>query len=440
MEVNVEKFKNIILDVEKGSIGEELGIEPGDILLKVNNVEIRDIIEYMFLISDEYIEMEIQKRNGEIEVHSIEKDYDEEMGITFENPIIDKAKSCKNKCIFCFIDQLPPNMRKTLYFKDDDSRLSFLQGNFITLTNMGDEDIEKIIKYRISPINVSIHTTNPDIRMEMLNNKTACNVYERLQKLAEAQITINGQIVLCPNVNDKENLDKTIKDLYNLYPSVQSIAIVPVGITKYRKNLYPLEIFNKESAKETIEQIKRWQDKFLKEKGIRFVHLSDEFYIIGNEEFPPYDDYEGFPQIENGVGLMVKLKDEFEKYLDSLDGDTNHKTISIATGKSAKKFIDDLASKVNKKYPNIHINVYEIKNNFFGETITVSGLITATDIVEQLKGKILGESLLITESMLRTDTDVFLDDLTISDVEKLLKVKVKVTKNNGKDFIENIIN
>ncbi|MCT4592905.1 MAG: DUF512 domain-containing protein [Anaeromicrobium sp.] len=440
MEVNVEKFKNIILDVQKDSIGEELGIEPGDILLKVNNIEIKDIIEYMFLISDEYIEMEIKKRNGEIEVYSIEKDYDEEMGIIFENPIIDKAKSCKNKCIFCFIDQLPPNMRKTLYFKDDDSRLSFLQGNFITLTNMSDEDMEKIIKYRISPINVSIHTTNPDLRMEMLNNNTACNLHERLEKLAEAHININGQIVLCPNVNDKENLDRTIKDLYKLYPSVKSVAIVPVGITKYRENLYPLKIFNRESARETIEQIKRWQGKFLEEKGIRFVHLSDEFYIMANEDFPSYDEYEGFPQIENGVGLMVKLKGEFEKYLDSLDGNRNNKTISVATGRSAKKFIDNLARNLSKKYPNININVYEIKNNFFGETITVAGLITATDIIDQLKDKRLGERLLITESMLRADTNVFLDDLTIDDVEKSLKVKIQVTKNNGKDFIENIIN
>lgn len=439
MEVNVESFKNIIIDIKEGSIAEEIGLEPGDILLKVNEQEIKDIIEYMFLIADEYIEIEIQKRNGQIEVYGVEKDYDEEIGIVFENPIIDKAKSCKNKCIFCFIDQLPKNMRKTLYFKDDDSRLSFLQGNFITLTNMNDEDIEKIIKYRISPINVSIHTTNPELRKTMLNNNTAHKVYDRLKKLADAGITINGQVVLCPNVNDKENLDRTIMDLYKLYPNVQSMAIVPVGITKYRENLYPLEIFNKDSAQQTIEQVKQWQEKFLQEKGIRFAHLSDEFYIMADKSFPKYDDYEGFPQIENGVGLMVKLKYEFENYLKELNESHIKRTISIATGKSAKKFIDCLVKDLKDKFPNITINVFEIRNLFFGETITVAGLLTATDIIEQLKDEKLGEYLLLTESMLKTDTNIFLDDLTIEDIEEKLNVKIRITKNEGKDFIQKII-
>ncbi|MBF8982224.1 DUF512 domain-containing protein [Lutibacter sp. B2] len=435
-----QQIKNVILEVDEKGKAKRVGIEPGDQLLRINGQMIEDIIEYMFLISDEEIEIEIEKKDGEVKKFKIYKEFDEDLGIVFENPIIDQAKSCKNKCVFCFIDQLPPNMRGTLYFKDDDSRLSFLQGNFITLTNMSDHDIDKIIRYRISPINVSIHTTEPETRVKMLNNKTAGNIYNRLKRLAEAGIQINGQIVLCPGLNDKEKLDQTIKHLADLYPSVYSMAIVPVGVTKFRNNLYPLRTFDHNMSCEVIHQVEKWQNKFISELGTRFVHLSDEFYVLADKELPNYEEYEGFPLIENGVGLMTKLEYEFEHYLESIKDDLEiNKKVSIATGKSAKKFIDGLCEKLHKKFNNIQVNVYEIRNDFFGETISVTGLVTATDIINQLKGKSLGEKLIFSESMLKSGESIFLDDLSIKDLEKELDVKSYAVKNDGQDFINKII-
>ncbi|TCO67877.1 DUF512 domain-containing protein [Marinisporobacter balticus] len=432
--------QNIISKVYEKGKAQKLGIEKGDKLLKINGQSIADVIEYMFIIADEYLEIEIEKKEGCIKKYSIYKEFDEDLGIEFENPIIDQAKSCQNKCIFCFIDQLPPNMRKTLYFKDDDSRLSFLQGNFITLTNMTDVDIEKIIKYRISPINISIHTTDPALRIEMLHNKRAKNLYARLERLAEAGIKMNGQIVLCPGVNDKENLDKTIHDLSKLYPNVESIAIVPVGITKFREGLYPLTIFNQESATEVINQVENLQDKFLQKLNTRFVHLSDEFYVLADRKLPKYEDYEGFAQIENGVGLMTKFEHELMAYLKKINKkNLAYREVSVATGKSAYKFMNRSCKEIEKKFRDLKINVFEIKNNFFGETITVTGLITATDLIEQLKGKPLGEQLMIPSCMLKADEQIFLDDLSVDDLEKSLNTRVVVTKIDGEDFVENVL-
>ena len=314
---NIKETRNIIEDIVLDSIAEELEIEPGDILVSINGSKVKDVIDYKYLIADDYLEVEIQKKNDETWILEIEKDYNEDLGIIFTNPLIDKAKSCKNKCMFCFIDQLPPNMRDTLYFKDDDSRLSFLQGNFITLTNMSDDEIDRIIQYRLSPINVSVHTTNPELRIKMLRNKKAGKVYEILKRFHEARLEVNCQIVLVPGVNDGLELKRTIDDLGALYPTIGSLAIVPVGITKYRDNLEDIRPFNKKEAIDLIESINKIQKVFLDKFGSRFVFASDEFYCLSEKNLPDFDEYEGFPQYENGVGLMKSFEYEIQEELKS---------------------------------------------------------------------------------------------------------------------------
>jgi putative radical SAM enzyme (TIGR03279 family) len=441
MEVNVKSINNVISKVYNNSIAEEIGIEVGDVLISINGQKIQDIIEYKFLISDEYLEVEIQKINREIYIYEIEKDYDEDLGIEFSNPIIDKAKSCRNKCMFCFIDQLPKGMRDTLYFKDDDSRLSFLQGNFITLTNMTDEDINNIIKYRISPINISVHTTNPELRVKMLSNKNAGKLYDTMKKLYDANIEMNCQIVLCPGVNDKDELNRTLEDLSHFYPYVNSAAVVPVGLTKHREGLFELDIFNKESSKELINQIREIQSMYLNKLGTRFVFLSDEFYIIGDEKLLDYDEYEGFIQLENGVGLMCKFESEVHDYIKNLPKNKlkSNKKVSIATGSSSYEFMKKIARYIMNNISGLDIIVYKIKNVFFGETITVSGLITASDIVSQLKDKDLGENLFIPRSMLKADEEVFLDDITLEGLSKKLSIDVVPCKVEAKDFIDKLL-
>ena len=441
MEVNVKNTNNIISKVYKNSIAEELGIEVGDLLISINGEPIHDIIEYRFLLSDEYLEVEIQKQNREIYIYEIEKDYDDDLGIEFTNPIIDKAKSCRNKCVFCFIDQLPKGMRETLYFKDDDSRLSFLQGNFVTLTNMSEEDINNIIKYRISPINISVHTTNPELRKTMIKNKFAGNLYSIMQRLAEAQIQMNCQIVLCPGYNDKEELERTVSDLAKLYPYVNSAAAVPVGITKHRDHLPTLEIFNEQTASETIDQVEKLHQKYLKELGTRFIFLSDEFYVMANRKLLDYDEYEGFIQFENGVGMISKLERQIKDSLEDLSEEqiSKVKKVSIATGHSAYEFICDVAKCIMDKCPNVEINVHKIINNFFGDTITVSGLITATDIIDQLNDKDLGVTLYIPRSMLKADEEIFLDNITLENLSEIMGIEVVPCLNEGKDFVNKIL-
>ena len=441
MEVNVKNTNNVISKVYKDSIADELGIEVGDLLISINGEPIHDIIEYRFLLSDEYLEVEIQKQNREVYIYEIEKDYDDDLGIEFTNPIIDKAKSCRNKCVFCFIDQLPKGMRETLYFKDDDSRLSFLQGNFVTLTNMSEEDINNIIKYRISPINISVHTTNPELRKTMIKNKFAGNLYSIMERLAEAQIQMNCQIVLCPGYNDKEELERTVSDLTKLYPYVNSAAAVPVGITKHIEHLPNLEIFNEKTAGETIDQVDKLQKKYLKELGTRFIFLSDEFYIMANRKLLDYDEYEGFIQFENGVGMISKFEREIKDYLENLSEDhkSKIKKVSIATGHSAYEFMCEMAKCIMEKCPNVQIDVYKIINNFFGDTITVSGLVTATDIIDQLKDKNLGETLYIPRSMLKADEEIFLDNITLENLSDIMGLEVVPCLNEGKDFIDKIL-
>ena len=332
-------------------------------------------------------------------------------------------------------------MRETLYFKDDDSRLSFLQGNFVTLTNMSEDDIDNIIKYRISPINISVHTTNPELRQKMISNKFAGKVYSIMKRLAEAEITMNCQVVLCPGINDGEELRRTVYDLIKLYPYVNSIAVVPVGVTRYRDNLPNLEIFDKERANSTIDQIHKIQKELLEKFGTRFVFLSDEFYIVADRDMLDYDDYEGFLQFEDGVGMIRKMGTEVKEYLNALPSNktVKEKKVSIATGHSAYEFMKDLAELVMEKYPCIDIHVFEIKNKFWGETITVSGLITAKDIVEQLGDENLGEALYITRSMLKADEEIFLDNITLEELQDIMKIKIIPCLNEGKDFIDKIL-
>ncbi len=433
--------KNIISKVYKGSIADEIGIEIGDKLLKINGNKIEDIIDYKYYLADEYLEIEILKANGEYWIVEIEKEYDDDLGIEFESPIIDRVRSCKNKCIFCFIDQLPPNMRSSLYFKDDDFRLSFLQGNYITLTNMSEEDIDKIIKYRISPINISVHTTNSELRKKILNNRFADNILNILTKLAKNNIKMNCQIVLCPNLNDKNELDNTIRDLGKLNNNIDSVAIVPVGLTAYREGLQKIEPFNQKSASYVIDRVQIWQRKFKNSIGRNFVYVSDEFYILANRDFPTYESYEGFPQLENGVGLVAKFKYEFYQYLKVLSVTSKtHKHITAITGVAAyniiKKMCDDLANKIK----HLKIEVICVENKFFGGHISVSGLITGQDIYNTLKDKYLGDKVIIPQSMMKSGEKIFLDDYTVTMLETKLGVPIQISEVEGKKFIQTILN
>ncbi|MFR4995994.1 MAG: DUF512 domain-containing protein [Clostridium paraputrificum] len=433
-------MKNVIKEVLPDSIAEEVGIEVNDVLISINDNIIDDIIDYRFLSADEEIVLQIEKSNGEIWDIEIEKEYGEELGIEFGGGIMDKAKSCSNKCMFCFIDQLPKGMRDTLYFKDDDSRLSFLQGNFVTLTNMKEEDIDRIIRYRISPINISVHTTNPELRVRMLKNRFAGNVLERMQRLSDEGIQMHAQIVCIPDVNDGEELKRTIEDLYKLYPQVNNVAVVPIGITKFREGLEKVNTFTKEGSKYTIDMVKELQNKFYNEVGEPFVRLSDEFYIVAGEEIPDAEFYNGFTQIEDGVGVTRCFRDAIESDLDILDLNTRG-SYTMITGTLAYDEVKSAAEKIMKKNPKIHIDVFKIINNFFGDTITVNGLLTGGDIIEQLKGKIRTPYLFMADNMFRRGYElapqdsIMLDDLTINDIEKALDVKVIVCDYTGEDLI-----
>lgn len=431
--------RHIVNQVAPGSIAEEMEIEAGDVLLEINGNKIEDIFDYQYYTQDEYIEVLIQKPSGEEWLLEIDKEYDEDLGITFENGLMDEYRSCHNKCIFCFIDQMPKGMRDTLYFKDDDSRLSFLQGNYVTLTNMSDEDIERIIKYNLSPINVSFQTTNPELRCKMLNNRFAGEALQKAWKLAKAGITMNGQIVLCKGVNDGMELERSIRDLSDYLPNLESVSVVPVGLSKYRDGLYPLEPFTKEDAKEVLRIIHSWQDRLYPEYGLHFIHASDEWYILAEEELPEEERYDGYLQLENGVGMLRLLLNEFEEGMKEPKKEIQPQELSIATGRLAFPYIKNMAEKMMEKYPQLIVHVYAIRNDFFGEMITVSGLLTGQDILAQLKGKELGKRLLLPQNVLKSGETVFLDDMTVAELEKALQVRVDIVKSSGQDFIEKII-
>ncbi|RXI50732.1 radical SAM protein [Clostridium tetani] len=428
-------MKNKVKKVLSYSIGEEVGVEPGDIVNSINGEAIKDILDYKFHIGDDFIVLQVQKPCGEIWDIEIEKEFGEDLGIEFEEGIMDEARSCHNNCMFCFIDQLPGGMRKSLYFKDDDSRLSFLQGNFVTLTNMKDEDIDRIIRYRISPINVSVHTTDGELRKKMLNNRFADNIWERLKKLADASITLNCQIVLCPGVNDGDNLRKTVEDLYTLYPSVGNIAVVPIGITKYREGLAKFSPYNEDGAKEQLNTVKKLQEKYIKEISTPFVRLSDEFYVVGKENIPDKDFYQGFDQIEDGVGMIRMLREEFKETLSNLNRNSKG-SFTIVTGELAFKEFLTIKDEIKKVNDKIDIGVKKIINNFFGETITVAGLITGSDIKEQLKKKEVKDYILIPRNMLKADEDIFLDDVTVKELEEFYGKNIIICEYTGEDFIE----
>ena len=430
---------HIIKDVLPGSIAEELEISAGDMLLAINDQEIEDVFDYHFLANEEYLTVLIEKPDGEQWELEIEKEYEEDLGIEFEQGLMDEYRSCRNKCIFCFIDQMPKDMRETLYFKDDDSRLSFLQGNYVTLTNMSDHDIDRIVRYHLEPINVSFQTTNPELRCKMLHNRFAGEALKKVDRLYEGGITMNGQIVLCKGINDGEELERSIRDLMKYAPQLQSVSVVPVGLSKYRDGLYPLLPFTKEDAKEVLHIIHKWQKKAYEEFGIHFIHGGDEWYILAEEELPEEERYDGYLQLENGVGMLRLLMNEFEEGYERLNGDERDREVSIATGFLAYPYIQRMADRIMEKYPKSKLHVYGIRNDFFGELITVSGLITGQDLIGQLKGKALGEKLLLPCNMLRIEEQDFLDDVTLQDVKDALQVPVDIVKSSGQDFIDAVL-
>ncbi len=427
-----------VSSVDSGSIAEELGIQKGDLILAVDGEKITDYLDYKFLTTDEHIVLEVKKENGEIYEFEIFNEDLEDLGINFENMLFDSPKSCRNKCIFCFIDQMPKGMRDTLYFKDDDSRLSFLYGNYVTLTNMEEKDLKRLIRYRISPVNISVHTTNPALRVSMLKNKRADRVLEQMRLLYESGIEMNMQIVLCKGINDGKELDRTISDLSEFLPVAKSVSVVPVGLTRCREGLYPLSPFEKEDCKKVVAQISSWQERFLKEKGTRFVYASDEFFVTAGLPLPKEEEYEDFPQIENGVGMLASMEAEFfdamEENLNSADCG---KTI-VATGEISYEFIKKLVNCAKVRYNINDIEVVSVKNGLFGGKVTVSGLLGGNDLIKAISGK-KAKRLLITQSMLKADEDIFLDDLTLKEVKQQLGMEILPVQNNGGAFLKALL-
>lgn len=427
------KIKSIILN----SSAYKCGIRQGDLLKKINNCTVKDVLDYMFYAADTNVRLEIV-RDGKELIFDIEKDEYDDIGLEFETFLMDSKQRCSNKCVFCFIDQMPPNMRETLYFKDDDARLSFLQGNYVTLTNLNQSDIDRIIRMKLN-INVSVHTTNPELRVKMMNNRFAGEKLKFIYQLVENGIKLNCQIVCCPELNDGDELRRTLSDLGSLMPNITSIAVVPVGVTKYREGLYPLTCFNKKTAGETIDIITEFQQQFLDKFNTRTVFPSDEFFLMAEREIPDMEYYEDFPQYENGVGMVRSLIDEFENALESAEWEGEKRHVSIATAYSPYPVICQLARTAENHFPELKCDVYCIRNDFFGETITVTGLITAQDLISQLRGKNLGDELLISSAMLMHDSEIFLDDLTVSDVERELNIKLKPTANDGYELLDAIM-
>lgn len=471
--MGLQKKMHMIKKVIPGSIAAELEIEEGDRLISIGGAEIEDIFDYQFLIQDSYIEVLVEKPDGEQWLLEVEKDSDEDLGIEFENGLMDEYHSCRNKCIFCFIDQMPPGMRETLYFKDDDSRLSFLQGNYVTLTNMSDTDIDRICRYHLSPINISFQTMNPGLRCKMLNNRFAGEALKKVDVLYEAGIRMNGQIVLCKGVNDGAELEYSIRQLMKYMPVLESVSVVPVGLTKFREGLYPLEPFEREDAVAVIDMIEKYQQECYGKSGLHFIHASDEWYILAGREMPEEERYDGYLQLENGVGMLRLLLDEFEESMElrqkagiqagsglresdlqtrlgmqespdlqdkaGLQDVSYREELSIATGRLPFPYIRRMAERMMEEYPGLTIHVYPITNYFFGERITVSGLLTGQDLLAQLKNKPLGSRLLLPENVLRSGEDVFLDDMRVGELEKALQVPINIVKSSGNDFVKTVL-
>lgn len=427
-----------IFDVTTGSHADKAGIKKGETLLSINSNEIVDVLDYRFYQVNRKLTLEVEDENKNVRTIEMTKGEYEEIGLEFETYLMDKQHSCRNKCIFCFIDQLPKGMRESLYFKDDDSRLSFLFGNYITLTNITEHEIDRIIKMHISPINVSVHTTNPELRCKMMNNRFAGDTLKYLKRFADAGITLNCQIVSCPGINDGDELVRTLTDLENL--GVNMTAIVPVGLTRYRENLYPLVPYNKETAEQTIDIIEKMGDECVKKHGRRIFFPGDEFYLLAEREIPSPEFYEDFSALEDGIGMIAYLTDDVGWKLEELDADESlcHK-VTIACGEGVFPYMKRIMSMINEKFPNITINTRAIKNNFFGGGVNVSGLVTGGDLIDQLRDDDLGDRLIITSSMLRFENDLFLDDVSTDDVERELGVTLVPVNNNGNDLVEAVI-
>lgn len=427
-----------IFDVTTGSHADKAGIKKGETLLSINSNEIVDVLDYRFYQVNRKLTLEVEDEDKNVRTIEMTKGEYEEIGLEFETYLMDKQHSCRNKCIFCFIDQLPKGMRESLYFKDDDSRLSFLFGNYITLTNITEHEIDRIIKMHISPINVSVHTTNPELRCKMMNNRFAGDTLKYLKRFADAGITLNCQIVSCPGINDGDELVRTLTNLENL--GVNMTAIVPVGLTRYRENLYPLVPYNKETAGQTIDIIEKMGDECVKKHGRRIFFPGDEFYLLAEREIPSPEFYEDFSALEDGIGMIAYLTDDVGWKLEELDADESlcHK-VTIACGEGVFPYMKRIMSMINEKFPNITINTRAIKNNFFGGGVNVSGLVTGGDLIDQLRGDDLGDRLVIPSSMLRFENDLFLDDVSTDDVERELGVTLVPVNNNGNDLVEAVI-
>ncbi len=433
---------HLIKAVDSGSLAEAAGIKPGDKLLSINGHLLEDIFDYEYYMDSPSLTLLVEQEGGSQREIPLNHDY-QNLGLTFENGLMSDYKSCSNQCIFCFIDQMPPGMRETLYFKDDDSRLSFLQGNYVTLTNMKDHDLQRIIDFKLSPINISVHTTNPELRCKMLHNRFAGESLKKIDVLYKAETPMNGQIVLCRGINDGAELDRTIGDLAKYLPYMESVSVVPVGLSKFRDGLYPLEPFDKESAIAALEIIEKWQERLYASHGTHFIHASDEFYILAERKLPETERYDGFPQLENGVGMLRLLDDEVDQALayiaEEFEGEAEPEKISIATGLLAAPYVTAQAEKIMAQYPEIKIQVFPIRNEFFGEMITVAGLITGQDIKKQLSGKALGDRLLLPICMFRSGEEVFLDDVTRQDVQNALQVPVDIVKSSGQDLVAAVL-
>lgn len=433
------KNSHYINKVLKGSPAYKAGIMEGDILVSINGEKQEDIFDYRFNTIASYISIVIE-RDGQELTFNITKEEDEDLGLEFESGLLDEYRRCKNNCIFCFIDQMPKGMRETLYFKDDDQRLSFLQGNYVTLTNMSDKDVERIIKYRMEPINISFQTTNPELRCKMLNNRFAGDALKIADRFFEENITMNGQIVLCKGVNDGEELRRSIEDLMKYLPVLESVSVVPVGLTKYRDGLFPLEPFTKEDAKAVIAMIEEYQKIAFAKFGLHFIHASDEWYILAGYDMPSEDTYDDYLQLENGVGMIRLMEDEFDsafqmyalkglrkKFMKSYE-------CTLVTGRLAYPYMKKFADKVMCEYPKVKVDVVAIRNDFFGERITVAGLLTGNDIINQLKEHGVKKNVLLPKCVLKADEDIFLDDVSLSGLEEALQVKAKVIKSSGYDL------
>jgi len=435
---NPKNHKNTIISIEPGSIADEMGVVPGDILISINSSEVRDIFDYHFLIKDNFVEILIEKATGEEWLLDIEKEDYEDIGMVFENGLMDDAKSCTNKCIFCFIDQLPKGMRKSLYFKDDDTRLSFLQGNYVTLTNMDDKAFERVLFYKFSPINISVHTTDMPKRSFMMGNPKAAYLFDYIDRIAKSGIEMNFQIVLVKGLNDGAYLEKSISDLAEYIPHAKSLSIVPVGLTKYRDGLHPIESFTPEDARDIISTVKKWQMSLRKKHDTRFVYAADEFYLLADRNLPRYEEYQDFPQFENGVGMLAYFLNGAEMAIKKPRLAKEKPDVTVVTSTLASEYIKNLCKEISLGF-GVDIDVCVVENKFFGESVTAAGLLTGQDIINTLKERPYHKKILIPMDALKKDEDVFLDDITLEDMQKKLNAHIIPIPADGAAFVKAIL-